>query len=514
MSLLARSVPQTSDIVVTSTGPSFGLHKFVLAARSPYFRKKLSAAPETRAWRLPASVPPPAFAVAIRYLYLGELPQDVGGGPGTGCSEEQVLEGIDRVSAQLEIRSLWHGILENHDRRLARQYQADEAERGRGQIEAWFRDHVLKYAIRVEAAQADGVRWDSANGIFADVLLRADDDNDEPSDASGDASGAQTPHGNGGSSIPVGPLLATATARADARPPRMATLFPAHKAMLLRSEFFAAMFSSAFAEAQESPHLRIIPVDCSPEVLQLVLTFLYTDRADLPLHAALDVLFAADMLLIERLKNKAAVIISTLGSGPAPSREPASGKPHGDATADGPPEEDDDDPLDPFAVLRAAWLLRVPRLEEFAARYLAYRLERYVDRPDFRALVAESAARIRARQATDSIELVDDIRHYLSERFRMRFEDAGIHEMITGEEGVAQEAGMEPAEKVDGNEDGAAEAPREDEDRAPAEALAAGGDFRTLDGEPVEDEFESDALNYRVLLEKIDVLLEGLDLDG
>jgi hypothetical protein len=36
----------------------------------------------------------------------------------------------------------------------------------------------------------------------------------------------------------------------------------------------------------------------------------------------------------------------------------------------------------------------------------------------------------------------------------------------------------------------------------------------TLDGERVEDEFESDAMNYQILLGKIDVMLERLKLDA
>lgn len=40
------------------------------------------------------------------------------------------------------------------------------------------------------------------------------------------------------------------------------------------------------------------------------------------------------------------------------------------------------------------------------------------------------------------------------------------------------------------------------------------GQTRTLDGEIVDDEFLADAINYRVLLEKIDRLLEKLKLDA
>src|SRR5699024_4370997 len=81
------------------------------------------------------------------------------------------------------------------------------------------------------------------------------------------------------------------------------TLFPCHRAVLLRSEFFHAMFSSGFREAHVSDNLQIIDVDCSPEVLEIVLAFLYTEKTDFSLDVAVDVLFAADMLFIEKLKT-------------------------------------------------------------------------------------------------------------------------------------------------------------------------------------------------------------------
>lgn len=40
------------------------------------------------------------------------------------------------------------------------------------------------------------------------------------------------------------------------------------------------------------------------------------------------------------------------------------------------------------------------------------------------------------------------------------------------------------------------------------------GEIRTLDGEIAGDEFASDAINYQVLLNKIDELLEKLKLDA
>ena len=46
------------------------------------------------------------------------------------------------------------------------------------------------------------------------------------------------------------------------------------------------------------------------------------------------------------------------------------------------------------------------------------------------------------------------------------------------------------------------------------EQQIAAGAIRTLDGEPVGDEFLQDAQNYQILLGKIDSLLVRLNLDA
>ena len=401
-SLLTKDHPQTSDILVTGAGETFHLHKFVLSARSPYFSKKLSAAPDTTSWKLPPAIAPQAFGIAIRYLYLGEIPADVGGGPGTGFSEDDVLEGIDKISRQLEIRSLWDDILEGGDRRLARQRRTDEVEKGRDQLEAWFTYNVLRHRVIVDTAKAEEIKWDRSNGIFADVLLRADEPEDtHDSDVPFMEHHAQITHDKTQSlnGIPVGHFSRVSRSPSRSRKPRKSVLFPAHRAMIIRSEFFLTMFSSAFREAQDTEYLQIIPIDCPPEVLEVVLRFLYTEKSDFALEHAIDVLFAADLLLIEKLKLKAAVVISTLGSG-AMSQIPA--------RLDTSERQADQDELDIYDVVRAGWLTRVPRLEEFGARYIAYRLESYIDEEDFAELVRESARRIQRRQETDTIEILDE----------------------------------------------------------------------------------------------------------
>ncbi|KAL4977921.1 hypothetical protein BDW66DRAFT_158529 [Aspergillus desertorum] len=498
-SLLVREQPKTSDIEVIAGDETLYLHKFVLAARSPYFRQKLKAAPDTTAWKLPSTIPPQAFGTAIKYLYLGEPPRDLRSGPGTGFTESEVFAGINKIAKYLEIGSLVESIIDSGDRRLARQRRTVEIARGRDQLEEWFRDNVLRNKIQIDTAKVNDIKWNHNNPIFADVILQADELSED------DLNGEEV----GSTGLPIGPIVSNE----PTKPSQKSVLFPCHRAMLLRSEFFQTMFNSPFREAHMKEHLHIIPVNCSPDVLEIILTFLYTERADFPLYVAVDVLFAADMLFIEKLKTKAAVVISTLGSGSMSQAEAAK-------TAQESAEED----IDIYAIIRAAWMTRVQRLEEFAARYLAYRLEAHIDSPEFAELIQESASRIQKRQETDSIELLDDIRFYLNERFRLRFDDAGIEEMMdeTSKQLADQISTDESLEKVtSGMEqiDLASKAPvRLNGDQLP-EPPAVKGErhepvIRTLDGEIADDELSRDAINYQILMEKLDRILESLNLDA
>ncbi|KAI3040717.1 hypothetical protein CBS147352_9787 [Aspergillus niger] len=496
-SLLTRETPITSDIVVTAADESLHLHKFILAARSPYFHRKLESAPGTSTWKLPNTIPPEAFGTAIKYLYFGEAPRDLRSGPGTGFTESEVFAGIDKIAKHLEINTLVDSILDSGDRRLARQRRTMEVAKGRDQLEEWFRANVLKHKVTVETAKADDIKWDRDNAIYADVLLRADELPDDEEDILEESEPTKIEHGRSNGS---------------GRRVPMSTLFPCHRAMLLRSEFFQTMFASSFREAHMKDHLNVISVDCSPDVLEIVLTFLYTERADFPLDIAVDVLFASDMLFIEKLKTKAAIVISTLGSGNMSQAEAARTR--------GTKEEDD---LDIYAIIKAAWLTRVQRLEEFAARYLAYRLEAHIDSPEFAELIQESASRIQSRQETDSIELLDDIRFYLSERFRLRFDDAGIDEMMEPTQPVADGAGVngdvekvtEGVETIQLSEEGSGDRTSVTVPSVQADAKAQEQPLiHTLDGEIAVDEFDQDAINYQILMEKLDRILENLNLDA
>jgi ankyrin repeat/BTB/POZ domain-containing protein 1 len=510
-SLLTRPAPKTTDITITAYGQEFHLHKFILAARSPYFAKKLAAAPSTATWKLPSSIPAESLAVALQYLYFQEVSVRR---VLLGLSDEQeliVLNGIDKIGKQLEIERLFEDITEVSDRRLLRQRRGEELERGRDQLDSWFKENVLRHKVVVDTDKVDKVQWDRDNSIFADILLRADDD-DESDQVYQAETEASTPSVRSTAGALLGLPVRNVRSRSPSRQrkPRRSTVYPAHRAMLLRSEYFLTMFSSQFKEAQDTPHLQIITIDCSPAVLETILTFMYTERADFGLDIAIDILFAADQLFIEKLKQRAAITISALGNGSTSAVE--SDNPRG--------ETDKDEAVDIYEVIRAGWDTRVQRLEEFAARYIAYRLENYIDQPEFAELVLESANRVKARQETDTVELIDDLRFYLSERFRLRFEDSGLDELMDENaaiQAVADANSDDNSDLVDAMGDFALEDKIPAQDaviQVPVEQQMAAGVIRNLDGEEVGDEFAQDAMNYQILLGKIDTLLEKLNLDA
>jgi ankyrin repeat/BTB/POZ domain-containing protein 1 len=351
-------------------------------------------------WKLANTIPAEAFQIALRYLYLGDVPSDLGLSGKSFVTEEEVFKGIDKVSKQLEIESLWEGILAGSDRRIARQRHQDEVTRGRNQIENWYRENVLRHKIHVDTNKSMDVKWNRDNAIFADVLLRADEAIEEEEMASGQETPKTRNTPGPLKGIPIGPSAAFLSAESK-RKSRKAVLFPVHRAMLLRSDYFKTMFESSFQEAQITEFLQIITVDCSPAVLEIVLDFLYTEQANIPIELAIDVLYAADMLFIDKLKTKAAVVISTIGNG-------SSGLADRSHAETGEEVEIEVEPINVYDVIHASWNLKVQRLEEFSARYLAYRLEEYIDEEDFEELIKESAGRIEKRQETDSIELLDE----------------------------------------------------------------------------------------------------------
>ncbi|QGI77892.1 hypothetical protein CEK25_004621 [Fusarium fujikuroi] len=88
-------------------------------------------------------------------------------------------------------------------------------------------------------------------------------------------------------------------------------------------------------------------------------------------------------------------------------------------------------------------VIRDLRVQRFRVRFYLAGLEDYIDEEG--ALIAELSAATASQFeiSTDTIELLDDIRYYLDDRFRYRFaKDAGAWKTLDGEEGEAEFAAV------------------------------------------------------------------------
>ena len=67
-------------------------------------------------------------------------------------------------------------------------------------------------------------------------------------------------------------------------------------------------------------------------------------------------------------------------------------------------------------MIRASWQTRCDKLEQHVTKMIAYNLSEIfnleIERQKLSDLIKESAERIKERQDTDTIELVDDVRYY------------------------------------------------------------------------------------------------------
>ncbi|RPA82759.1 hypothetical protein BJ508DRAFT_413923 [Ascobolus immersus RN42] len=364
VSMLAGVPFKTFDVTLPAVSASTGvqyehqLHKFILAARSPFFREHLSKGSQIPVFESDA------FAIAVQFLYLCEI------------TDAFKKEGVKDVAKVLQVDRLWNFADSSDDASKRREIEKNEIQVAQDELYKWLEEMVIGRAIRLSPEEADSFEMASENPTFADIILRADETEDD---------------------VPEG-------SEAEAQ----AVLYPVHRAML-RSKYFTTMLTSGFVESiQPDAHapLQIVTIDCSPAVLEVVLRFFYTENDDVPLEHALDVLYLCDLLFIKRLPAGCVASIVKYGGGQA------------------------DLPFEIWDVLRAAWEFKDRKLELFAAKYIAYRLERYIGMKEFREVVMESAAMIRNRQETDTIELIDDIRYHLDRRFNLRMDESGLGTMF------------------------------------------------------------------------------------
>ncbi|KAF3916025.1 hypothetical protein AA313_de0205302 [Arthrobotrys entomopaga] len=341
-------------------GSKFNAHTFILVARSGYFRNSIIHENKNQQseLKLPSNTTPYATSCMLKYVYLQDTDS-------TSWNDELVDPTL--LAQTFALPGL------------------NEMTRGYG------KKRLQKRATAIESAQQDFLRlWEEYLNIPLNLTCHEYFSSDKLDSR-------------------VRSLRPDVILRVESQQDESVRFYGAHKAVL-QSDFIctAIRFKENFQQikaSEDSPVL--VTVDVSPWIMESILKWFYTDTMDIEPGYALDLLMAADMLLSDRLKSRACLLIST---------------------------QDRDDLLTGelgysiFDVARAGWATGMSlKLDPFCAKFLASRLERCLDptsvfRAQFEELVKESAERIQSREESDTVELVDDLRYYLNERFRMRFD--------------------------------------------------------------------------------------------
>lgn len=396
----------------------FVLNRFLMAARSTYFAKKLLPGGPwfgTSVVTMPPAADPESFRAIVNYLYLKTelLPLDMPPAQFLEFAKKlgltQLLETIKVVPRGLQERA-----------RLKQQALIMFADAAREEMRAFMVNNIYANAREVQLEEEVSFEDIDAQSIIGDDVLAQLLDSSALPDAVMSSIDV-----NSGSVF----------------------YYPVHRAILTRSEYFATMFRSEMFQAAhealptvpilgnfgekpidrpqlELKHLPVLQASLSTtsrQVTELILQFLYYDTlVDIPPSLSVELLFAADELWMDRLKSMCALGITALV------------EKFDSACLDALPSLTGYSACD---LVDVAWQTRCDRVEQYMTKLIAHNLSYIcsskVLRAELLALIKKSALRIRERQDTDTIELVDDMRYYLAKKH-------GVYDNFTNLDGIAQ----------------------------------------------------------------------------
>ncbi|KAH9510218.1 Ankyrin repeat and BTB/POZ domain-containing protein 1 [Bulinus truncatus] len=163
--------------------------------------------------------------------------------------------------------------------------------------------------------------------------------------------------------------------------------FMCHKAFFCgRSDYFKALLENHFGENKNTENIPVVYLhNLSVEVFLRILTYIYSDSADLQPDVVNDVLVAADMYLLPGLKHLCGTSLMEYV-----------------------------DNYNVVNMIRTSRLFNLTRLESHCAEYIANNLSEVIHQEEFRQLVVEDAGNLKEREETDTIDIVDEIRYYIS----------------------------------------------------------------------------------------------------
>lgn len=388
----------------------FLLNRYILAARSSYFKTKLGPG---GAWNdktvveLPASYDPEIFKIIVDYAYLRT--------DGIPIDQQRTQDELVQFASKLQLEDLLEAIEsiqgvtnEKEKAKIKNDSSLKFMEQAKRDMEKFYLDHVISNKVEVPVSE-DGDDDIDFEDIDTSKYLSSEDK------VSLLASNAF-----------VDAIVSLIDVESDS-----IIYYPVQKSILARSEYFDTMFKSELflssygdvptfkdLEIQEVVDRPALTVDDIPviqltttstkyKVAEMVLSFLYFDEVgQIPFDLTVELLFAADELFLEKLKTMCAVNITyTFNKFTYAEFETFESNTGYNA----------------YDLIRISWQTRCDRLEQHLTKFIAHNLaELYYNKEEktlLLQLIQESSDRIKDRQDTDTIELVDDIRFFLSKKY-------------------------------------------------------------------------------------------------
>ncbi|SGZ57302.1 CIC11C00000000891 [Sungouiella intermedia] len=399
-SLSARDLAFVFPGLVDPAHRVFVVNRFLLAARSRYFNSMLTAGGEWMAKSvvvMSEKADAAAFASIIDYIYLRLDSIPISGALSGFRSFAEQFELKELLEVMDELPSSQKGKLQ-----MLKKQQSDLVEVARNELMVFLKENVL--ASKCEVVLEEDVDFEDVDATtlldtkihtkllqsnaFADIIMSSID-------------------------VDSGSVV----------------YYPVHRAVLSRSDYYTTMFKSEmFTNSHEVPvvmvrdqelvdrpnveieHVPVLQASVNTtnwQVTEIILEFLYYDNVQhIPSNLSVELLFAADELWIHRLKMLTALSITSLVL--TFDYESLLALP--DSTG-----------YDVCDLVEISWQTRCDRLEQHMTKLIAHNLEEICSHDNLRerlsGLIRKSAERIRERQETDTIELVDDIRFYLAKKY-------------------------------------------------------------------------------------------------
>ncbi|KAK8398875.1 hypothetical protein O3P69_004161 [Scylla paramamosain] len=157
-----------------------------------------------------------------------------------------------------------------------------------------------------------------------------------------------------------------------------------------RSEYFQALLRDHFQETSwQNTSGCSLPVvflhNISPEVFATLVHYLYCNQTIVSMETAMEVMMVADMFLVPGLTRQCGVYLGSCLQVHSV-----------------------------VSILKLARLFQLPRLEDQCVAFIAKNLDQVVELEQFQTLVLQDAEEVKGRQETDSVQVVDDLRHHIS----------------------------------------------------------------------------------------------------